>query len=82
MPDSYPRKEGEEVVLLVVDDVLRVPLLPLLWVAQPHSAGPEVSASAASRPRTAPETKMQGECWDETRCGFGFRGNRSVKEKP
>lgn len=45
--DTNPRKEGKEVVLLVVNDILRVPLLPLLWVAEPHGARTEVSHPTA-----------------------------------
>lgn len=60
LTDTYRRQEGEEVVLLVVDDVPGVPLLPLLWVAQPHGAGTEVSHATAAGPRAAPETHRRG----------------------
>lgn len=55
MTDTNPRQEGEEVVLLVVNDIPRVPLFPLFWVAEPHGAGTEVAHAAASRPRATPE---------------------------
>ena len=55
-PKPHPRQEGEEVVLLVVDDVPRIPLLTLLGMAQPHSTGTEVPHATTSRPRAAPET--------------------------
>lgn len=48
MTDTNPWKEGEEVVLLVVNDILWVPLVPLLWVAEPHGAGTEVPHAAAT----------------------------------
>lgn len=55
VPVTHPWEEGEEVVLLVVNEVPGVPLLPLLWVAQPHRPRPEVPHAAAPRPRAAPE---------------------------
>lgn len=60
MTDTYRRQEGEEVVLLVVNDIPGVPLLPLLWVAEPHGAGAEVTHATAPRPRAAPETQRTG----------------------
>lgn len=60
MADTNRRQEGEEVVLLVINDIPGVPLLPLLWVAEPHGAGTEVPHATASRPRAAPERKRQG----------------------
>lgn len=59
LPDTNPRQEGEEVVLLVVNDVPGVPLLLLLRVAKPHGAGTEVTHATASRPRAAPARKRQ-----------------------
>lgn len=55
LTDTNRRQEGEKVVLLVVNDIPGVPLLPLLWVAEPHSSGTEVAHAAASRPRAAPD---------------------------
>lgn len=55
VPVTHPWEEGEEVVLLVVNDIPGVPLLPLLWVAQPHCPRPEVPHAAAPRPLAAPE---------------------------
>lgn len=60
MTDTNRRQEGEEVVLLVVNDIPGVPLLPLFWVAEPHRAGTEVTHATASRPRAAPERKRRG----------------------
>lgn len=60
MTDTNRRQEGEEVVLLVVNDVPGVPLLPLFWVAEPHSAGTEVAHATTARPRAAPERKEAG----------------------
>lgn len=57
MTDTDRRQEGEEVVLLVVNDIPGVPLLPLFWVAEPHGPGAEVTHAAASRPRAAPERR-------------------------
>lgn len=54
---TYPRKKGEEVVLLIVDDISGVPLIPLLGVPQPDRAGPGLSPTAASQPLTAPAGK-------------------------
>lgn len=48
MTDTNRRQEGEEVVLLVVNDIPGVPLLPLFWVAEPHGAGTEVTHATAS----------------------------------
>lgn len=57
LTDTNRRQEGEKVVLLVVNDIPGVPLLPLLWVAEPHSSGTEVPHAAASRPRAAPDRR-------------------------
>lgn len=57
MTDTDRRQEGEEVVLLVVNDIPGVPLLPLFWVAEPHGSGTEVTHATASRPRAAPERR-------------------------
>lgn len=54
---TYPGKKGEEVVLLVVDDISRVSLVPLLGVSQPDSTGPGLPSTAASQPLTAPTGK-------------------------
>jgi len=54
LADTHPGPEGEEVVLLVVNDVPGVPLVPLLWVAKPHGARAELSHATAPRPRAAP----------------------------
>lgn len=59
---TYPRKEGEEVVLLIVDDISRVPLVPLLGVPQPHRAGPGLPSTTASQPLTAPVGKTSPHC--------------------
>lgn len=59
---TYPRKKGEEVVLLVVDDISRVSLVPLLGVPQPHSAGPGLPSATASQPLTAPVGKAKSQC--------------------
>lgn len=48
LTDTDRRQEGEEVVLLVVNDIPGVPLLPLFWVAEPHGAGTEVTHATAS----------------------------------
>lgn len=48
LTDTDRRQEGEEVVLLVVNDIPGVPLLPFLWVAKPHGAGTEVTHATAS----------------------------------
>lgn len=48
LTDTDRRQEGEEVVLLVVNDIPGVPLLPFFWVAEPHSAGTEVTHATAS----------------------------------
>lgn len=48
LTDTDRRQEGEEVVLLVVNDIPGVPLLPLFWVAEPHCAGTEVTHATAS----------------------------------
>lgn len=53
------RQEGEEVILLIVDDIPGVLLLPFFWVAKPHSSGTEVAHSTASWPRAAPERGNQ-----------------------
>lgn len=50
---THPWQEGEEVVLLVVDDVAGIALLSLLGAAQPHGAGLEVAHATASRPGAA-----------------------------
>lgn len=57
MSETNPRQEGEEVVLLVVNDIPGVPLLPLFWMAEPHRAGTEVAHATTFGPRAAPETK-------------------------
>lgn len=57
MTDTDRRQEGEEVVLLVVNDIPGVPLLPLFWVAEPNGSGTEVTHATASRPRAAPERR-------------------------
>ena len=54
MADTHPGQEGEEVVLLVVNDVPGVSLVPFLWVAEPHGAGAEVPHATASRHWAAP----------------------------
>jgi hypothetical protein len=54
---TYPRKKCEEIVLLVVDDISRVPLVPLLGVSQPDSTGPGLPSTATSQPLTAPVRK-------------------------
>lgn len=59
LTDTHRRQEGEEVVLLVVNDIPGVPLLPLLWVAEPDGAGTEVAHATAARPRAAPGRKRQ-----------------------
>lgn len=59
---TYPRKEGEEVVLLVVDDISGVPLIPLLGVPQPDRAGPGLSPTTASQPLTAPAGETSPQC--------------------
>lgn len=48
LTDTDRRQEGEEVVLLVVDDIPGVPLLPLFWVAEPHGTGTEVTHTTTS----------------------------------
>lgn len=53
------RQEGEEVILLIVDDIPGVLLLPFFWVAKPHSSGMEVTHSTASWPGAAPESGNQ-----------------------
>lgn len=45
---TYPGKKREEIVLLVVDDISRVPLVPLLGVSQPDSSGSGIPSTAAS----------------------------------
>lgn len=55
---TYPGKKREEIVLLVVDDISRVPLVSLLGVSQPDSAGPGLPSTAASQPLTAPVGKI------------------------
>lgn len=54
---TYPGKKREEIVLLVVDDISRVPLVPLLGVSQPDSTGPGLPSTTASQPLTAPTGK-------------------------
>lgn len=54
---TYPRKKGEEVVLLIIDDISGVPLISLLWMPQPDRAGPGLSPTTASQPLTAPAGK-------------------------
>ena len=56
---TYPRQKGEEVVLLIVDDISRVPLVPLLRVPQPDCAGPGLASTAASQPLAAPVEKTR-----------------------
>lgn len=56
---TYPRKKGEEVVLLIVDDISRVPLIPLLGMPQPDCAGPGLPSATASQPFTAPVGKTR-----------------------
>lgn len=48
LTDTDRRQEGEEVVLLVVNDIPGVPLLPLFWVAEPHGTGTEVTHTTTS----------------------------------
>lgn len=55
---TYPGKKREEIVLLVVDDISRVPLVPLLGVSQPDSTGPGLPSTATSQPLTAPVGKI------------------------
>lgn len=57
MTGTNRRQESEEVVLLVVNDISGVPLLPLFWVAEPHSAGTQVAHATATRPWAASEKK-------------------------
>lgn len=59
LTDTNRRQEGKEVVLLVVNDIPGVPLLPLLWVAEPHRTGTEVTHTATSRPGAAPEEERR-----------------------
>lgn len=59
MTDTDRRQEGEEVVLLVVNDIPGVLLFPFFWVAEPYSSGTEVTHATASRPRAAPERRNQ-----------------------
>lgn len=59
LDDTNRRQEGKEVVLLVVNDIPRVPLLPLLWVAEPHRAGTKVTHATTSRPGPAPEQERR-----------------------
>lgn len=54
---TYPRKKGEKIVLLIVDDISRIPLVPLLGVPQPDSAGSGIPSTTASQPLTAPAGK-------------------------
>lgn len=56
---TYPGKKREEIVLLVVDDISRVPLVPLLGVSQPDSTGPGLPSTATSQPLTAPVGKIK-----------------------
>lgn len=54
---TYPRKKGKQVILLIVDDISRVPLVPLLGVPQPDRAGPGLPSATASQPLAAPAGK-------------------------
>jgi hypothetical protein len=54
---TYPRKKGEEIVLLIVDDISRISLVPLLRMSQPDSTGPGFPSTTASQPFTAPVGK-------------------------
>lgn len=51
---AYPREKGEEVVFLVVDDISRVSLVPLLWVPKPDRPRPRVPPPTASQALAAP----------------------------
>lgn len=59
LTDTDRRQEGEEVVLLVVNDIPGVPLFPLFWVAEPYSAGTKVTHTTTSRPGAAPEVETE-----------------------
>lgn len=51
---AYPRQEGKEVVLLVVDDIARVPLVSLLRVPEPDTPRPGLPPATAPQALTAP----------------------------